>query len=75
MVNKVSNAGHIPERTCVICKKKDAKSNLVRFLIKNGIIVFDYKYRMQGRGYYCCQTSNCISKLDKWIKKRKKKFY
>ncbi|MCK4339378.1 MAG: DUF448 domain-containing protein [Candidatus Cloacimonetes bacterium] len=73
MVNKASNAGHIPERTCVICKKKNEKSNLIRFVIKNNLIVFDYKQRMQNRGYYCCQTSNCKDKLEKWLKKRKKK--
>lgn len=73
MVNKASNAGYIPERTCVICKKKDAKPNLLRFVIKNDIIVFDYKQKMQGRGYYCCVTSNCIDKLEKWLKKRKRK--
>ena len=73
MVNKASNAGHIPERTCVICKKKNEKSNLIRFVIKNNLIVFDYKQRMQNRGYYCCRTTNCKDKLEKWLKKRKKK--
>ena len=73
MVNKSSNAGHIPERTCVICKKKNEKSKLLRFVIKNNVIVFDYKQKMQGRGYYCCGISNCLNKLEKWMKKRKKK--
>ncbi|MEA3476057.1 MAG: DUF448 domain-containing protein [Candidatus Cloacimonadota bacterium] len=73
MVNKASNAGHIPKRTCVICKRKREKSNLARFVIKNDSIVFYYKQKMHGRGYYCCSDVNCMNKLEKWMKKRKKK--
>ncbi|MBC8313814.1 MAG: DUF448 domain-containing protein [Candidatus Cloacimonetes bacterium] len=73
MPNRASKKGHIPKRSCVICRKKDEKSNLQRFIIKNGNIIFDENWKMFGRGFYHCKNSQCVEKLAKWLKKRKKK--
>jgi hypothetical protein len=72
MVNKASKKGHIPQRTCVICRKKDAKSKLRRFVLEDDNIVFDIKQSLPNRGYYCCPTSKCLDKLEGWNKKRRK---
>lgn len=73
MPNKSSKKGHIPIRSCVICRKKDEKSNLQRFIIEKGSIVFDEKQNMHGRGFYHCGNLQCVEKLEKWLKKKKKK--
>jgi uncharacterized protein len=73
MVNKNSHAGHIPERSCVICRKKTCKEELLRFVILESEIVFDIKRKVSSRGYYVCNENSCIEKLDKWIKKKNRR--
>ncbi len=73
MPNRASKAGHIPIRSCVICKTKDDRKNLIRFALIKNEIVFDLKRRIAARGYYVCDNNECIQKLDKWLYKRKKK--
>jgi uncharacterized protein len=71
MPNKSSNADHIAFRTCVICKKKTDKKELVRFVILDNEIIFDQKMILQQRGYYCCDDNFCLEKLVKWKSKKK----
>jgi len=59
----VPKKGHIPERTCVICRKKAPKYTLHRFCIKAGYIIWDRDFRTGGRGAYLC--SSCIEELKK----------
>ncbi len=73
MPNRASKAGHIPIRSCVICKTKDNQGNLIRFAFIKNEIVFDLKRRIAARGYYVCDNNECLQKLDKWLNKRKKK--
>jgi len=73
MPNKSSNKGHIPVRTCVICKEKGSKYSMQRFVIQKDTIFFDEKNVLDGRGYYCCDKEKCKDSLDLWIKKAKKK--
>jgi hypothetical protein len=70
MSDKASKKGHIPIRSCVVCRKKVTKNKLKRFIIKNGSIVMDPRQTFQGRGYYCCEV--CLDRLEKWMKKRKR---
>lgn len=73
MPNRNSRADHIPERTCVVCKKKvDYKQLLNFFIIKEGI-VFDVARRLQTRKFYLCPEKECILGLDKWKKRRQKR--
>ncbi len=53
--------GHIPERTCIVCRKKLPKKELIRFCFKEGKIIMDKEQKGGGRGAYFC--SECISKL------------
>lgn len=73
MPNKASKRNHIPIRTCVICKEKGHKKNFQRFVIQDGMICYDNKQVIPGRGYYCCSKNSCRESLEIWIKKQKKK--
>jgi len=73
MPNKASNKGHIPIRTCVICKEKGSKCSMHRFVIQKSAILFDEKNILDGRGYYFCDKEKCRASLDSWLKKAKKK--
>ncbi|MFN3505198.1 MAG: YlxR family protein [Caldimicrobium sp.] len=54
--------GHKPERTCVACRKKTLKKELFRFVAKEGLIVFDERGILLGRGAYLCKE--CFFKKD-----------
>ncbi|MCD4819886.1 MAG: DUF448 domain-containing protein [Candidatus Cloacimonetes bacterium] len=71
MPNRSSNTGHIPQRSCVICRKKIKKKELLRFVILENEIIFDQKMNLQKRGYYCCDDNLCLKKLVKWKSKVK----
>jgi len=58
----VPKKGHIPERTCVACRKKAPKWELFRFVTQNGEIIPDEKFRLPGRGAYLCKE--CLPKKD-----------
>ena len=64
--------GHIPERICIVCRKKLPKKELLRFCVKDNQIVLDKTQKEGGRGAYFC--SECISKI-KNLKVRRKLFY
>ncbi len=53
-------------RTCISCRKKDNKHNLVRIVNskENGITV-DTKQNLEGRGVYICKDEKCFDKLIK----------
>ena len=55
-----------PERSCVVCRKKSEKENLVRLCQKpNGEYFFDKSGKYQSRGYYICKNVICVEKLSK----------
>jgi uncharacterized protein len=70
MPNKNSKKKHIPVRTCVICKKKGEKENMLRFVLVNSSIIFDIQRKIWWHGNYCCSNLECIKMLRK-----KKKLY
>lgn len=73
MPNKSSKKRHLPKRSCVICREKDFKKNLIRFVVIENQIVFDLNNKVWQRGFYVCDNNDCIKKLEKWIKKQRKK--
>ncbi|MBI4300721.1 MAG: YlxR family protein [Chloroflexi bacterium] len=53
-------ARHIPERTCVICREKKAKRELIRLVrTEDGSVEVDTMGRRSGRGAYLCQKQEC----------------
>ena len=52
-------------RTCIACRKKSQKDELLRIVAKNGKAVLDDTKKMNTRGIYVCNEISCISKLLK----------
>lgn len=51
---------HIPQRTCVACRKVKAKEELIRLVrISDGSVEVDTSGKKAGRGAYLCQTREC----------------
>lgn len=73
MPNRSSNAGHIPMRTCVVCKKKVDQKRLLNFFSLDHGIVFDTKRILSGRKNYLCAAPDCFAGLEKWQKRQQKR--
>lgn len=55
-----------PQRTCIVCRKKNDKNNLLR-LVRNkadSTVFFDTTKKANGRGCYVCSSPECIKKLS-----------
>ena len=51
---------HIPQRTCVACRKVKAKREMVRLVCSaDGIVEVDTSGKKAGRGAYLCPTWEC----------------
>ena len=51
---------HIPQRTCVACRKVKAKRELIRLVhTPNGNVEIDISGRKSGRGAYLCRLREC----------------
>ena len=52
-------------RTCIACRNKKQKSELLRIVSQNGNAVLDETQKINSRGIYICNDSKCIAKLLK----------
>ncbi len=53
--------GHRPERTCVVCRKKCYKDELLRLVrTPAGNLEIDTLQKISGRGAYVCPTRSCV---------------
>ena len=51
---------------CMVCRQKNDKSNLIRVVKqKDNSICIDLSHKMNGRGAYICNNSDCIQKTIK----------
>jgi len=51
---------HIPLRSCVVCRRKDAKRTFVRVVrTPEGTLVIDSTGKRNGRGAYLCRRFSC----------------
>ncbi len=51
---------HVPQRTCIACRKTSAKRELVRLVgIPGGGVQVDLTGKKSGRGAYLCQSGEC----------------
>ncbi len=51
---------HVPERTCIACKQKRAKWELVRIVrTVDGSLEIDPRGKKAGRGAYLCKLQEC----------------
>jgi len=55
-----------PERMCAVCRKKGDKNSFIRVVKqKEGQIIIDASYKLNGRGVYICNNQDCVSKAIK----------
>ena len=54
-----------PMRTCIACRKKTDKSELIRLVPDWDVIVPDREKHLPGRGAYLCDDVSCLEKLIK----------
>jgi predicted RNA-binding protein YlxR (DUF448 family) len=54
-----------PQRTCLGCRARRAKSELVRLVAHEGRLEVDAAQRRPGRGGYVCPRSSCLERLMK----------
>lgn len=54
-----TRARHIPLRTCVVCREKDSKRELVRIVRTDSGIQVDTTGKLNGRGAYLCEREEC----------------
>ena len=56
----------IPQRTCIVCRKKGDKKDFVRIVkVNTGDIVLDKIGKTNGRGAYICNNAECLKKCEK----------
>jgi predicted RNA-binding protein YlxR (DUF448 family) len=58
-----ARAGAAPERTCIGCMKRDAKSAMARIALVNRRVSVDLQAQHQGRGGYLHRSSSCIERF------------
>ena len=58
------NKGRQPQRTCIICRKKRAKAELLRLALDDEDRVhFDHRQDCRGRGSYVCPRAECLTRV------------
>jgi uncharacterized protein len=50
---------HVPERTCIACRKVSVKRDLIRLVCSSGLVELDLKGKKTGRGVYICPNRQC----------------
>lgn len=50
---------HAPQRSCIACREKKDKSDLVRLVYNSDIVEIDPKGKKPGRGAYLCLNYEC----------------
>lgn len=57
---KAPRQKHVPQRTCIACRKADAKRGLMRIVRDaEGRVSYDPTGKRAGRGAYLCHDSAC----------------
>lgn len=54
-----------PVRTCVGCRKRDAKPALLRVVVVAGVLTVDHARRLPGRGACVHPDLSCVDLADK----------
>ncbi len=60
-----SPKGHIPIRTCISCRTRQNKQEMIRLVLdERGLLADDPRRRKPGRGRYVCPKDKCIDALQ-----------
>jgi len=60
-----SGTGGAALRTCIGCRKRAPKAQLMRIVLRNGAPVLDLGQRMEGRGAYLCRKAQCFAEATR----------
>lgn len=61
-----------PIRTCIVCREKNSKDNLLRIVSDyNGNAIYDKNQNINSRGIYICKCKKCIDKAFNLLDKKK----
>ncbi len=58
-VRKGGRTRHRPQRSCVVCRRKQDKRSLTRIVKRSEGLLIDPGGKAEGRGAYLCQQSAC----------------
>lgn len=58
-------------RTCIACRTKNKKNELIRIVSKDSIPMIDEHQNINSRGIYLCKSKICIDKCLKTLEKGK----
>lgn len=62
----VAKPKHVPERTCVGCRRKAPKYEMLRIVsVKGGSVSPDPSGTSPGRGAYVCYSEGCLTSARK----------
>ncbi|MCB0135410.1 MAG: YlxR family protein [Caldilineaceae bacterium] len=66
MTKTAARRRHVPQRTCVTCRRTDSKRTLVRIVrTKEQGVLVDPTGKLAGRGAYLCADQACWTKALK----------
>lgn len=64
-VRPAAGSGHVPQRTCIGCRKKDDQAALMRLALDSGdgmnAVLVDESRRMSGRGAWLHPDAACFA--------------
>ena len=49
------------DRTCVGCRQRSQRADLLRVVSKSNVLAFDHQKNMPGRGAWIHPSSNCLA--------------
>lgn len=52
-------------RTCIGCRQKKQKNELIRIINYNGEAKLDLEQKLEGRGAYICKSKKCFETIRK----------
>ncbi len=55
---------HVPQRTCIVCRERNAKRGLTRIVRQpDGGVILDPTGKQNGRGAYVCDAPACWERV------------
>ncbi|MEG2310503.1 MAG: YlxR family protein [Clostridia bacterium] len=60
-------------RSCIACRKKSNKENLIKIVSRNKQAIYDIKQNMDTRSIYLCKDKKCFEKCIKSLENSKLK--
>lgn len=56
---------HLPIRTCIVCRCKKPKKELLRIIEKDDSFILDSTQKISAKGFYICNNKDCTQNIVK----------